>query len=140
MSKLNNNELDKNLFELVNEDKKIFDQKFETKPTTYLKDAFKRFCKNKSSVAGAIILGILIILAIFVPMISPYEINDPRVPERMLAPKLFEAGTGFWDGTQKMKNIVYDVEGQKPSDAYMPAVSNLVVDKEESNSFNRLLM
>ena len=44
---LDNFEFNETSFELVNEDKKIYDQKFETKPTTYFKDALKRFAKNK---------------------------------------------------------------------------------------------
>ena len=35
-------------FELTQVDKKIHDKKFETKATTFGKDALKRFCKNKS--------------------------------------------------------------------------------------------
>ena len=35
-------------FELVQKDQKIHDVKFESKPTTFWKDAFRRFCKNKS--------------------------------------------------------------------------------------------
>ena len=48
-------------FELVNADKKIHDQKFDTKATTFAKDAFKRFCKNKSSVVAAIINALLLL-------------------------------------------------------------------------------
>ena len=84
-------------FVLVNNDSVIHDEKFETKPTTFFKDAVKRFCKNKSSVAGGIILLILILLAIFVPIFSPYDIETIRSEEKFLAPKLFEAGTGFWE-------------------------------------------
>ena len=40
-------ELSKDSFELVQSNTKIFDQKFETKATTYFKDALKRFRKNK---------------------------------------------------------------------------------------------
>ena len=125
-------ENNKENFELVNEDVKIFDQKFDTKPTTYFKDAFKRFCKNKSSVAGAIILGILILLAIFVPMLSTYNIEDPAIKEKMLAPKLFDAGTGFWDGTIKRENIIVNTDTKQPADTYIPAVSNLVIDENPS--------
>ena len=46
-------------FEFCQVDKKIHDTKFETKATTFAKDAFRRFCKNKSSVVGAFIIGIL---------------------------------------------------------------------------------
>ena len=41
-------------FQFVSSDKKLHDQKFETKQISYFKDAFHRFCKNKSSVVAAI--------------------------------------------------------------------------------------
>ena len=129
---LENFEFREDSFELVNEEKKIFDQKFETKATTFIKDAFKRFCKNKSSVVAAFILGILILLAVFVPIFSPYNIEDPSIGEKMLAPKLFESGTGFWDGTEKCKNVIVDTDLQRPADYYYPAVSNLVIDTTPS--------
>ena len=51
-------------FTLVQQDAVIMDKKLDSKPTTFLKDAFRRFCKNKSSVAGAIILAILLMSAL----------------------------------------------------------------------------
>ena len=44
-----------NSFNFAQKEKSIHDTKFLTKPTTFIKDAFKRFCKNKSSVAGGIV-------------------------------------------------------------------------------------
>ena len=35
-----------NSFKLAQKEKSIHDTKFLTKPTTFIKDAFKRFCKN----------------------------------------------------------------------------------------------
>lgn len=115
-------------FSFVNEGKTIHDEKFATKPTTFFKDALKRFRKNKSSVVGAFILGFLVLLAIFVPIISQNEIDSPLIQEAYLAPKLFKSGTGFWDGTRKYKNIVYDTENDCPADFYNAAVSKLKVD------------
>ena len=40
-------EITKDDFAFVQQDTKISDKKLETKPTTFAKDAFKRFCKNK---------------------------------------------------------------------------------------------
>ena len=117
-------------FKFVNEGKVIHDEKFATKPTTFFKDALKRFRKNKSSVVGAFILGFLLLLAIFVPMISSNEIDSPIVKEAYLAPKLFKSGTGFWDGTRKVKNVIYDKESECPADYYKPAVTKLKVDSE----------
>ena len=58
--------LNNDSFSFVQSNKKIFDQKFDTKPTTFFKDAIRRFCKNKSSVVGAVIIAIIILLSIFV--------------------------------------------------------------------------
>ena len=117
-------------FVLVQKDTKISDKALESKPTTFFKDALKRFRKNKSSVVGAIILGILILLALFVPAISTKNIDRTSKSEAFLAPKLFEAGTGFWDGTKKYTRIVYDTVNEVPADYYKPAVLNLKVDEK----------
>lgn len=110
-------------FVLVNQDKKVTDKKLETKPTTFLRDVFRRFCKNKASVVGGIILGILVLLAIIVPMVSTSNITTVSTPEAFLAPKLFEAGTGFWDGTRERTRVVYDTVNEVPavSDKYSVA-------------------
>ena len=124
-------------FQLIQADKRIMDTKLDTKPTTFFRDAVRRFCKNKSSVAAAIILAILIALAILVPLLSPHNITTVSTPEGFLAPKLFEAGTGFWDGTRSKTHIVYDTVNEVPalSDRYSPAsikqsLISLTVDTE----------
>ena len=122
--------LTKDDFVLVQKDTKISDKALESKPTTFFKDALKRFRKNRSSVVGAIILGILILLALFVPAISTKNIERTSKSEAFLAPKLFEAGTGFWDGTKKYTRIVYDTVNEVPADYYKPAVLNLKVDEK----------
>jgi hypothetical protein len=55
-------------FRFVQKDKAIHDVKFQTKPTTFLKDAITRFVKNKSSVVAGIILSVIVLMAIFVPI------------------------------------------------------------------------
>lgn len=102
-------------FTLAQSNIKIHDQKFQTKTTTYAKDAFKRFCKNKSSVVAAFIIGFLILCSIFVPIISPYETDTPQPTHNLLRPKLFKAGTGFWDGTEDYSNITWDAVNECPS-------------------------
>lgn len=102
-------------FSLIVRNKKIHDVEFESKPTTFAKDAFKRFCKNKSSVVGAFIIGILILLAVFVPAVSPHNIKIPNPDIIHLPAKLFKSGTGFWDGTQKLTHLVYDDETDAPA-------------------------
>ncbi len=122
-------------FELVQSTEKIFDKALDTKPTTYAKDALKRFAKNKSSIVGAIIIGILVLLAIIIPWVSPYNIDDkkPSTPEMLMPPKLFPAGTGFWDGLQEVTRKPYDKNTGLPLDIKSAAaVSNLKVDSQST--------
>ena len=100
--------ISKDDFKLVDSSKMVHEQKFETKPTTFLKDCFRRFKKNKSSVVAAYILGVLLTLSVLIPIIDRHDIKKPHIESIFLQPKLFNAGTGFWDGTKKWKNIPVD--------------------------------
>ena len=95
-------------FELIDADKMVHEAKFETKPTTFLKDCIRRFKKNKSSVVAAIILGVLLVLSVVVPAVDRNDIKSPHPESTYLSPKLFNSGTGFWDGTKKWKDIPVD--------------------------------
>lgn len=124
-------------FVLIQKDKKVTDKKLDTKPTTFFKDALRRFRKNQASVAGSIILGILILLTIFVPWLSSANITTVSPSESFLAPKLFEVGTGFWDGTRKYRRLVYDTENEVPAlsdryttEALKAALVKIDVDEE----------
>ena len=102
-------------FELQQADGSIHEQKFQTKPTTFLKDSLKRFRKNKSSVVAAYILGILILLSIFVPIFDTNDVtNASDIAYNNLEPKLFDSGTGFWDGTKHVDNCPVDSETGLP--------------------------
>ena len=96
-------------FVLTQVDENVHEQKFQTKPTTFLKDSLKRFGKNKSSVVAAYILGALLLMSFVVPLADTSNTKKPHTDETYLAPKLFKAGTGFWDGTVKYSNIAVDV-------------------------------
>lgn len=115
----NNNipEISADKFKFVGVDVKLHDQKFETKQISYFRDAFNRFCKNKSSVVAAIIIIVLVLYAIFVPVFcettySKALTDTTYLSYTKLLPKnnLF-AKTGFWDGGSKMTlgeaNYVY---------------------------------
>lgn len=117
-------------FEFCQVDKKIHDTKFETKATTFAKDAFKRFCKNKSSVVATFIIGILVVLAIFVPIFNTHDVEKPNLSQRLLEPKLFETGTGFWDGTREVLNIPYDPNTDGPAGYNANAVVKVLATRE----------
>lgn len=99
----------------------IHDTKMKSKPTTFFKDALHRFVKNKSSVAGGIILGTILLLTIFVPVFNHNSLDTSNTSlsyQTKLAPKLFDVGSGFWDGTTEFKDIpmvfnweAYDKDG-----------------------------
>ncbi len=55
-------------FEFAKRDDSTHDKRLDTKPIGYFKDAFFRFCKNKSSVVAAIIILLLMLYALLVPI------------------------------------------------------------------------
>ncbi len=89
-------------FEFAQLDSNIHDQKLDTKPIGFLKDAFKRFCKNKGSVVAASVILVLVLFAIFAPIFSRYELSDRDNIYVNKAPYLkgFDKA-GFWDGGHK---------------------------------------
>lgn len=81
--------IDQSRFEFVQMDESIHDTKFETKAIGYFGDALRRFSRNTSSVIAFFILLLIIMLAVFVPILSQYkelEVNprieylSPRIP------------------------------------------------------------
>lgn len=109
-------EYSKDYFKLVQEDERLLDKPLKTKQLTYFQDAMLRFTKNKYNVIATIILILFILMAIFVPMITPARLYDqtnsqlktlpPRVP---LLEKL-----GFMDGTNEYLNQPIDLETVDP--------------------------
>ena len=126
-------------FVLTQADKKIYDTKFDTKVTTFAKDALRRFAKNKSSVVAAFLIGILLVLAVFLPIFSPYDVERVKPAERLLEPKLFEPVKGswstFWNGTKLYSGVPYDTVNDRPVGEYNEnAIVTLEIhDKEYMN-------
>lgn len=101
-------DIKKDDFVLVDNKNRTHEQRLQTKPTTFFKDSLKRFSKNKSSVVAGVILGLLLLLSIFIPMIDTSDVSVAHPDETYLEPKLFNAGVGFWDGTKRYNNIIVD--------------------------------
>jgi oligopeptide transport system permease protein len=95
-------------FRYVQLDASIHERKFSSKPTTFFKDALKRFAKSKSSVTAAAILAALIFCAIIVPAADRNNINDPNSDAIYLPPKWFDNANGFLDGTGYVRGAVID--------------------------------
>lgn len=132
-------------FVLIQQDKKLHDQNFTTKPTTFFKDALKRFSKNKSSVVASIIIGVLVFFAIFIPIIlsgdqatDMFDTTHVKSYEQHLPMKLFEPvkgkATGFWDGTKRYKN--YDLPYELDKDGNVDYSKYVGDFKDESVIMN----
>lgn len=71
-------------------------------PRTYLSDAWHRFRKNKLALCGLVFLVIMVILAIVVPMVSPYTYDGMDYSSVNLLPCLdtpwvpTSSGVTFW--------------------------------------------
>lgn len=99
-------------FRLVGDKRLSHDVKLETKPHSYMYDAFLRFSKNKGSVVAAIVIIILVLFAIIAPWCTPYNVAYEDIRFAFALPKshLFE-NTNFWDGcqskTDSYANFIY---------------------------------
>ena len=140
-------------------DDSVFDTKFETKPVGYLKDAAIRFAKNKGSLVAGIILMLLVTLAVFGPLMSPWKTNQENQFYQLCLPKVREASNGFWDGTEMRnepeKTYIYDKshgavlgEGKKAqvvdgvqyySYRYNTYVRGFIFDDFSEEEYNKIL-
>ena len=110
-------------FEFVHSesDGKIHDEKFQSKPTTFAKDALRRFAKNKASVVGAVIIGILL-LGSFLSAASPYKISAADAGYGLMLPKIRDGQDGFWDGTTVYTRAIDETTGLPANVPNMRAV------------------
>ena len=68
MSEMNFEKIPASAFEFVPMEGRMHDKKLDTKPMSYFRDAFSRFCRNKGSVVAACIILVLVLYAVFVPL------------------------------------------------------------------------
>ncbi len=116
-------------FEFVQKDEKIFDQKFETKPIGYFRDAMTRFAKNRTNLYATMILFTLIMLSILVPTFTSKRYTGQEFELRFLPPRVpIIENFGFMDGTQYVRDQAVDRDtidpetglGVPPADRYDP--------------------
>lgn len=92
-------------FEFAQKDEFIHDEKLKTKSRSYFADAMIRFKKNKSSVVAAYIIAFLLLFAIFVPVFSPYTVDDKDNTYAKLPPYIesfAEDEAGIFDGATSL--------------------------------------
>ena len=97
-------------FQFAKRNDLLHDSKFETKPVSYFQGAFKRFCKNKGSVVGGIVIACLILFAIFAPLFTPFTPAYYDMSYAYVTPKIdlfANSNINFWDGCrQKDANYI----------------------------------
>ena len=120
-------------FKFIQQDKKIKDKNFDTKPTTFFKDALNRFRKSRSSVVAAFIIGILMLLSIIVPVASPYNDYSPNISISKMTPRLFSNGT-FWSGYRAYTNQPYDLLNDQYSGFDDNYITNATFEYTKANN------
>lgn len=87
------------MFEFARTEDLSHDKKLETKPVGYLRDALRRFAKNKGAIVAAVIIAIMVLFALIVPFFTKYEVAyfDPYYAYTQPRCSLF-ADSDFWDG------------------------------------------
>lgn len=80
------NDYDASDFVFVGNKEKFRDKTYVS--TSYLSDVWHNFCKNRGAVAGMVIIGIIILLAIIGPMISGYSYKEINIEYQCLPPRI----------------------------------------------------
>lgn len=126
MNKIDINSIPAEKFKFANTEGRLHDVKLDTKPVGYLRDAFRRFCRNKASVVAAVIILILFLFAIFVPIFSPYSVSYRDSRYQKARPKSnisIALGLDFWDGcssedfTQTVFEMYYGINQETGHEA-----------------------
>ena len=87
MSEINKEEITDDMFELLDESEKN-SEFIAMESKTFFQDAWGRYKKNKLALAGLIFLVIMVALAIFVPILSPYGFESQDLTMKNALPTL----------------------------------------------------
>lgn len=97
-------------FERVAGDK-IFDQNIEGEAIGFFKDAYLRFKKNKAAIVSMWIILLIVFMAIFGPMMSPYHFREQHTSFGTLSPRIpILENFGIADGCVEMDVFKADLE------------------------------
>lgn len=97
-------------FERVAGDK-IFDQNIEGEAIGFFKDAYLRFKKNKAAIVSMWIIPLIVFMAIFGPMMSPYHFREQHTSFGTLPPRIpILENFGIADGCVEMDVFKADLE------------------------------
>ncbi len=115
VEKITQEKIDASQFESV-ADGTIYDQAIEGEAIGFFKDAWLRFKKNKTSVVAAIIILLIVFMAIFGPMMSPYHFREQHTEFGTLPPRIpVLEDFGIFDGTMEME--LFEADAVEMGDA-----------------------
>ena len=124
-------DIPKEKFEFVNENEKITDKKFDTKPIGYFKDAFIRFRRNKGSVVAFIIIMMILLFAIIVPPASRNKARTSLVTYYSKKGPYVPGGVGLYNGGKAQDlsevKLIYTISLGVAADGYDGKVETLEV-------------
>src|SRR5690554_5271078 len=102
------NNISKDKFVLVQSDKIIYDEQFQTKSIGYYQDAWNRFKKNKASITATIILVIILLMSIIGPHLRGYTLTENSSSRKWtdrisdMPPKIKGLGWLGFDGEKEL--------------------------------------
>lgn len=98
---MSENQFKQDSFEFAHdENAKLIDKSYNT--TSYAKDVLSNFAKNKGAVFGAIVISIIILMAIFGPMMSSHTYKSIIIEHASLTPRIPGIeNVGIFNGTYK---------------------------------------
>ena len=98
------NDYDDEDFVFVQENVRLKDKVY--KQTSFLRDVWNNFSKNKGAVVGLVIISIIIIFAIIGPMISGYRYDQIITAEQSMPPRIPGLEKlGLFNGFERGENI-----------------------------------
>ncbi|MBR3106885.1 MAG: ABC transporter permease [Clostridia bacterium] len=81
------------------------DEAFTTEPIGFYRDAMRRLCRSRVSMASLSAILIIVVLSVIVPMVSGYSYVGQNVEQKHLPPKIpLLEKIGVADGTRVMTN------------------------------------
>lgn len=119
-----------NRFEFVQLEEEIKDEKFETEAIGFFKDAMLRFSRNRAAIVASVLIGIIIFMAIFGPMMSKYTYREQHVEWSYLPPRIPGLEKiGIADGTRVMKVRKSNIDTK-----YKDAMISVIREYKEKNT------
>ena len=91
-------------FVFVQRDEKLVDKAYKT--TSYLRDVWAHFKKNKGAIIGLVIIVLIILFAIVGPMISGYASEAIDQSQQSMPPRIqLLENIGIFNGVERGNNV-----------------------------------